>query len=216
MAATLLLDLVGSLVDSVPDLTSALNRLMISRSLPAFSREQVTRMVGDGAAVLTHRAFATHGREPDATAITDFVTDYTAHVAVGSVLYPGVLEALTALRAEGWRLAVCTNKPEKPARDLLDVMGLAPLICAVGGGDSFPVRKPDGGHVLATLALAGGEVGSAVLVGDHHNDVESGRRAGIPVVFAAWGYGVPSMAQGCAGVAQTMTEAAAMARRLLD
>ena len=66
-------------------------------------------------------------------------------------------------------MAVCTNKPEAAARSLLEALGLLPFFAAIGGGDSFPVRKPDPAHLIATLEAAGG--GAAVMVGDHRNDV---------------------------------------------
>jgi phosphoglycolate phosphatase len=215
VARTLLLDLDGTLVDTVPDLMAALNRLMLARGLPILTRQQVAAMVGDGVAVLVARGFASHGQEADSAAIAEFTADYMAHVAVGSRLYPQVLAVLGGLAGEGWRLAVCTNKPEQAARALLQALGVLPMLAAVGGGDSFPVRKPDPAHLLATLVRAGGTCDSAVMVGDHHNDVVAARAAGMPCVFAAWGYGSPGMAEGSAGVAGDITEAAAMARRLL-
>lgn len=214
MARTLLLDLDGTLVDTVPDLAAALNRLMIARGLAELSREQVTAMVGDGVAVLVTRAFAAYDRRPDATAIADFAADYGANAAVESRLYPDVLSVLTAMGRDGWRLAVCTNKPERAACDLLQAVGLLPLLCAVGGGDSFPVRKPNPAHLLATLARADGKPQRALMVGDHHNDVVAASGAGVPSIFAAWGYGPADMAAGSTAVAQDITQAAAIANRL--
>jgi phosphoglycolate phosphatase len=141
--------------------------------------------------------------------------DYTAHVAVESKLFPCVLPVLSGLADQGWRLAVCTNKPEQAARRLLEAMGLLPLVCAIGGGDSFPARKPDPAHLLGTLARAGGQADAAVMLGDHRNDMRAARDAGIPSIFAAWGYGVIGMAEGSAWVARDIAEAAAMANRLL-
>jgi phosphoglycolate phosphatase len=215
MTRTLLLDLDGTLVDTVPDLAAALNRLMRRRGQPAFSHQQVAAMVGDGVAVLVARAFAAHDRQPDAAAIAELTEDYTAHVAVESRLYPDVLPVLSDLLQQGWRLAVCTNKPERAATSLLQALGLLPLLCAVGGGDSFPVRKPDPAHLLATLARAGGRADAAVMLGDHRNDVVAAHAAGMPGIFAAWGYGPASMAAGSAAVARDITEAAAIAARLL-
>jgi phosphoglycolate phosphatase len=214
VARTLLMDLDGTLVDTLPDLAAALNRLLADRALPALTSEQVRVMVGDGVAVLVTRAFAAHDRQPDATAIADFAADYSAHAAVSSRLYPEVLPVLTGLARNGWRLAVCTNKPEKAARSLLDAMGLLPLLCAIGGGDTFPTRKPDPAHLLATLASAAGTQQAALMLGDHHNDVAAARAAGIPSIFAAWGYGSPAMADGSAAVARDITEAATIANRL--
>jgi phosphoglycolate phosphatase len=205
----------GTLVDTVPDLAAALNRLMRTRGLPEFSRDQVGAMIGDGVAVLVARAFASHNRQPDAAAVAEMTGDYTAHVAVESKLYPQVLPVLDGMVRQGWRLAVCTNKPEKAARILLEVLGLLPLFCAVGGGDSFPVRKPDPRHLLETLALTGGQTDAAVMLGDHSNDVAAARGAGILCIFAAWGYGTVGNADGCTYIAQDMMQAAMIANQLL-
>jgi phosphoglycolate phosphatase len=211
---TLLLDLDGTLVDTVPDLAAALNRLLRARGLPMLTRQQVAAMVGDGIAALVSRAFAAYDRQPDAAAIAEFGADYTSHVADESSLYPQVLAVLTGLAGDGWRLAVCTNKPERAARELLQTLGLLPLLCAVGGGDSFSTRKPDPGHLLSTLTRAGGTSDRALMVGDHHNDVVAARQAGMPSIFAAWGYGSPGMEAGSAAVARDIAHAAAIANRL--
>ncbi len=211
----LVLDLDGTLVDTVPDLAAALNRLMAARGLPGFDFPGTAAMVGDGVARLVEKAFAARGLLPDSTAIAEFSSDYAAHAAVESRLFPGVEATLRDLIGEGWRLAVCTNKPEGAARSLLDAVGLTPLMHAVGGGDSFPVRKPDPAHLLATLAAAGGQPDRAAMIGDHANDVVASRGAGVPCIFAAWGYGPPAMAEGAVAVAASMPEVAAIARRLL-
>jgi phosphoglycolate phosphatase len=211
---TLLLDLDGTLVHSVPDLADALNRLMRSRGLPSFTEAETALMVGDGVAKLVERAFAAHGLAADHAAVAEFSADYGTHAAVRSRAYPGVAEGLRSLSAEGWRLAVCTNKLEAAARSLLAALGLADCFAAIGGGDSFPVRKPDPAHLLATLRAAGGDPAHAVMAGDHANDVAAARGAGVPCIFAAWGYGLPAMAEGAAAVAQDFGELVAVARRL--
>jgi phosphoglycolate phosphatase len=212
---TLLLDLDGTLVDTVPDLESALNRLMASRDLAPFSRQDVASMVGDGVAALVAKAFAARGGAPDAMAVGDFIADYEAHVAEDSRTYPGVEDTLARLVEQGWGLAVCTNKPERAARTLLEAVGLGDVLSAVGGGDSFPFRKPDPAHVLATLAMVAGRADAAALVGDHRNDVAAASGAGVACIFAAWGYGKAEMAEGAIAVAADFTEAAAVAERLV-
>jgi len=134
---------------------------------------------------------------------------------VESTPYPGVRQGLQRLSDEGWRLAVCTNKPEAAARSLLEALGLAAHFAAVGGGDSFPVRKPDPAHLLATLRAAGGEVAHAVMAGDHANDIVAAKGAGVPCIFAAWGYGPASMAAGAIAVADDFPGMIETARRLL-
>ncbi|MEA2790589.1 MAG: phosphoglycolate phosphatase [Acetobacteraceae bacterium] len=215
MARSLLLDLDGTLVDTVPDLAAVLNRLMHARGLPEFNRNQVASMVGDGVGVLVARAFNARGQPPDSTAVAEFSADYEANIAVKSTLYPHVSQALEALARDGWRLAVCTNKPERAARALLKALGLLPLMSAVGGGDSFPVRKPDPGHLRATLLLAMGTLDQAVALGDHRNDVLAAAGAGIPCIFAGWGYGSPGMPEGCTAIANDILEAVQIANRLL-
>ena len=216
MSRTLLFDLDGTLVDTVPDLAAALNRLMRARGLGVFTRPEVAAMVGDGVAVLVARAFAARGVAGDTGAVDELTADYTTHVAVESALYPGVPAVLGGLAGDGWRLAVCTNKPEKAAAALLEALGVLPLLSAVGGGDTFPTRKPDPAHLLSTLSRAGGRPEAAVMVGDHHNDVLAGRAAGVPAIFAAWGYGSAGMAEGSVAVARDIAEAAAIAGRLVS
>jgi phosphoglycolate phosphatase len=215
MPSTLILDLDGTLVDSAPDLTAALNRLARARGLAPFDRQEVAAMVGDGARMLLARALAARNAAFDEAALDAFLADYTANAAVETRPFPGVSETLPGLAAAGWRLAVCTNKPAAAARSLLAALGLAPFFAAVGGGDSFPTRKPDPGHLLATLSAAGGAIDAAIMVGDHANDVQAATDAGLPCIFAAWGYGPPEMAAGAAGVARRFTDVPALAETLL-
>jgi phosphoglycolate phosphatase len=210
VARTLLLDLDGTLVDTVPDIAAALNRLMMSRGLALFDFHATAAMVGDGVAVLVNRAFAARGVVPDERALADFSADYGAHAAIASRPYPGVPELLRDLSAAGWRLAICTNKPVAAASALLEALDLMPLLCAIGGGDSFPVRKPDPAHLLATLAAAGGDVASAIMVGDHANDIAAAKGAGVKSVFVTWGYGPITMAAGADAVVHDIAELAAV------
>jgi phosphoglycolate phosphatase len=216
MPPTLLLDLDGTLVDSAPDLAAALNRLMAERGLEAFTVAETARMTGDGIPRLVERAFAARGCAKDAGAVGAYTTDYTRNCANATRPYPGVAATLAALRAAGWRLAVCTNKLEAPARGLLATLGLAGMFAAIGGGDSFPVRKPDPAHLLATLRAAGGSPGCAVMAGDHSNDVLAAHGAGLPCVFAAWGYGAPEMGVDADAVAARFPDLPAIAARLLE
>jgi phosphoglycolate phosphatase len=215
VARTLLLDLDGTLVDTAPDLCAALNRLMASRDLPPFTEPETAAMIGDGVAVLVGRAFAARGETPDSRAVAEFSRDYDAHVADASRPFPGVPEFLRDRAEAGWRLAVCTNKPEAAARKLLESVGLMSMMCAVGGGDSFPVRKPDPAHLLATLRRAGGEPRAAVMVGDHANDVAAAHGAGVRAVFVAWGYGPIATGQGADAIAHDLPALREAIERLL-
>jgi phosphoglycolate phosphatase len=189
-------DLDGTLVDSAPDIHAALDRMAAGRGLRPFSRTEVIRMIGDGVRVLVERALAARGQPFEAEALAAFTTDYESHAAVETRPFPGIPEALDALQAEGWRLAVCTNKPGVAPRELLEALGLLHRFDAIGAGDSFPVRKPDPGHLRGTIEAAGGATRGAVMIGDHQNDISAARGAGIPAVFVGWGYGPLAMADG--------------------
>jgi phosphoglycolate phosphatase len=194
-------DLDGTLVDSAPDIHAALDRLMARLGRPPFARAEVVRMIGDGVRVLVERALAARALPFTEAALVGFTADYTDRAAEATAPFPGVPEALAALEAAGWRLAVCTNKPVAATMALLRGLGIEGRFAAIGGGDSFPVRKPDPGHLLGTLAAAGGVPGRAVMIGDHRNDVAAAAGAGVPCVFAGWGYGTPAMAEGAAATA---------------
>lgn len=208
-------DLDGTLVDALPDLTSALNRLLAARGLAALTPPEVRPMIGDGTRKLLERALAARGAAPDAAAETAFMADYTAHVAVESRPFPGVNATLARLEQAGWKFAVCTNKSTAATKALLEALDLAHWFAALGCGDSFAARKPDPAHLGGTIALAGGVPARAVMVGDHANDIAAGRALGLPTVFAAWGYGDRQMAEGATAVAERFAALATLAPTLL-
>jgi phosphoglycolate phosphatase len=185
-------DLDGTLLDTAPDIRVAANRQLALHGLAPLTLAEITPMIGDGARVLCERAFAARGREVPPGAVEAFIADPDLEGGPLTQLFPGITALLDTLLAEGWRLAVCTNKPVIPARAVLAHFGVAEKFRAIGGGDSFPTRKPDPAHLLATMGLAGG--GRAVMLGDHANDMLAARGAGIPGIFAGWGYGAPHMA----------------------
>lgn len=190
---TVLLDLDGTLVESAPDLMRALNITLRDAGRRPLDLGAVRTLIGDGLAVLVERGFAATGPSPEPAALARAkqlcLEHYLEHCTDESFLFPGVIDTLRALRETGARLAVCTNKPLQPTRKMLDALGVAPLIEYAVGGDSYPVRKPDPAMLLRTLEDMGASARTAVMVGDSLNDVRAARGAGIPVVFANFGYG---------------------------
>lgn len=182
-------DLDGTLVHSAPGIAAALSRALAPRGHAPFDAAEVAPLLGDGARVLLERALAARGAAPDAALLDPFVAELEAQGAAASAPYAGIEAALDALAAAGWRAAVCTNKPARAARALLATLGLAPRFALVLGGDSLAVRKPDPGHLRGVLDALGAAPGEAVMIGDHANDIAAARGAGVPSVFAAWGYG---------------------------
>jgi phosphoglycolate phosphatase len=215
MQRTMVLDLDGTIANSLPDLLAAVNRSLAANGLPVLGLAELAPMVGDGGGVLLRRAFAVRGAAVSDEMVTGFVRDYAGHVAEATVAYPGVPETLERFRGQGWRLAVCTNKPLRPAEALLGRLGLAGFFAAVCGGDSFAVRKPDPAHLLGTIQAAGGDARRAVMAGDHANDIIAASGADVPGVFAAWGYGDVAMAAGASAIAGDITDLPDIAARLL-
>lgn len=192
MHRVLLCDLDGTLVDTVADLAAALNAVLAQDGLPPLDEATVRGLVGHGAARLVADGFATARAPlaPDAfdSRLARFLAVYEAAPAVHSRLYPGVPATLRKLFDGGWRLGVCTNKPQRPSEAILEALDLSWLFTAVGGGDRFPARKPDGSHILATLETMDASPEHTVLVGDSVNDLRAARDAGIPVVLVDYGY----------------------------
>jgi phosphoglycolate phosphatase len=211
----LVLDLDGTLVDSAPDLAAAMNRRMKQRNLAPFTRDEIVPMIGDGVRMLMMRAFAARKATFDEAELEAYIADYTANSTVETRLFPGVIETLRRLIDAHWLIAVCTNKPSEAARSVLSVLGVTPFLAAIGGGDSFSTRKPDPGHLLGTLRAAGGRAEAAVMVGDHANDVRAATAAGIPCIFAGWGYGSAAMAVGAASIATAFSDLPAITENLL-
>jgi phosphoglycolate phosphatase len=185
-------DLDGTLIDSAPDITSAVNRLLTVYGRPPISVAQVRGMVGDGAPILLARAFAASGAplDPDAAPeiYATFLDVYERQSASPDSIFPGVPETLDALLARGLRLGLCTNKPERVTIEVLDQLNLARFFGSVAGGDTLPVRKPDGGHVAWVVEKLGAGPDGAVMVGDNHNDIAAARGAGVPVIAVSYGY----------------------------
>lgn len=186
-ATPLLFDLDGTLVDSLPDLATALDLLRAENGLPPLTREAVRAAVGDGARKLVERCLpAGVFREEQ---LQRFLVLYGQHLVEETRPYDGIPALLQALRDRGTPLGVVTNKPVALSRALLEGLGLAPFFTVVLGGDSGPTKKPDPWMIHAALAATGGTPKTALVIGDHHTDLRAGQAAGCRTVFCGWGFG---------------------------
>jgi phosphoglycolate phosphatase len=188
----LVFDLDGTMVDTATDLIAALNDTMAADGLAPIPVTEVGHLVGSGGRVMIERGLKFHGIEPASRDIDDlqarFVTHYGRAMPGSSQPYPGLLAAMDRFAAAGWQFAVCTNKTEALARRLLDALALSGRFAAICGGDTFAVRKPEAGHLLGTIARAGGDAGAAIMVGDSRADIEAAKNGGVPVVAVTFGY----------------------------
>jgi phosphoglycolate phosphatase len=188
-------DLDGTLAATAGDVLTAVNHVLSDAGFAKLDTAHTEQLVryAHGARSLVEGAFRIHGVELDAVNALRFVDLYFDHyagcVADTSTLYAGCGMTLHQLRREGYLLAVCTNKPERHSRLLLDALGIGGRFTIIAGRDTFPYRKPDPRHLLCTIAEAGGDITRAVMIGDSEIDVATARAAGIPVVAVSFGYG---------------------------
>jgi phosphoglycolate phosphatase len=191
-ASTVVFDLDGTLVDTAPDLINALNFVLDREGLAPVPLQSARNMIGAGARKLIERSLELEGRSMSFEEVSrltgDFIDYYAAHIADASRPFEGLEAALDDLGARGYRFAVCTNKLEWLSKLLLDQLGLSARFSAICGADTFGVSKPDPAILKQTVARAGGQLSSAIMVGDAGPDIGVARRAGIPVIGVEFGY----------------------------
>ena len=189
---TIAFDLDGTLVETAPDLVGALNDTLAEAGHPPLPFEQVRLMVGRGAKALLERGFAAAGDPLDAARtppmVQRFIAVYLDRIARESRPYPGVVEALDALKTRGARLVVCTNKLTGLSMALLDALDLTTWFDAVIGADLSPAPKPDARHLIAAVDAVGGDLRRTVMVGDSATDVGAAKAAGAPCLLVSFGY----------------------------
>ena len=185
-------DLDGTLVDTAPDLINALNFILAREGLPPVPLHSARTMIGAGARKLIERGLESEDRNVSPAELArltdDFINYYAEHIADASRPFDGLEPALDDLKSRGHRFAVCTNKLEWLSKRLLDRLNLSERFAAICGADTFGVAKPDPAILRQTVARAGGEMSSTIMVGDAGPDVGVARRAGVPVIGVSFGY----------------------------
>ena len=184
--ATIVFDLDGTLVDTAPDLSNALNDVLTRRGHRPVSLETIRACVGHGARIMIEETLRRAGAENDVDRIlAEFLVHYEANIAAESRPFPGAVAVLEAFAAQGVILAVCTNKRESLSRRLLQALGLDHYFSAIGGRDTFPMSKPDPGHLTGTIVLAGGDPSHAMMIGDSEVDCARRRPPAFPLSWSA-------------------------------
>jgi len=188
-----LFDLDGTLIDSAVGIAEAVNRTLLDLGHATQDETTVRAWIGDGARLLLRRALDHAGAllPPGAefeAAYALLMRHYGASLPRQAVAYPGADEALRGLRAQGLRVALCTNKPERFIAPLLAALGWQECFEAIVGGDTLPERKPDAGPLLHIAQGFGLQAGQCLMVGDSRTDAEAAHAAAMPLALVDYGY----------------------------
>lgn len=189
---TLIFDLDGTLVDTAPDLLAATNHVLAQNGRKAVTRAQLLETISYGAREMIRRGFvltgAPHSDDQADRLFHDFIDFYVANLSVNSKPFPGCLTFLEAAKARGYKLAVCTNKLEAMARQLLTELKMDHLFEGIVGQDTAGVPKPDPAPFYAAVNACGTSTATAVMVGDSKTDVRTAKAASVPALICSFGY----------------------------
>ena len=210
-----IIDLDGTMLDTVPDFEAALNGMRADLGLTPITQDTIKPLVGKGSEKLVRDALLLDWDAARVDAVFDealaaYQRHYLAINGQRSTLFAGVIEGLQAMRAQGLRLVCVTNKPIAFTLPLLDQKGLAPYFERVFGGDSFARKKPDPMPMLGACAALDLPPSQVVAIGDSSNDAESARAAGCFVLTVPYGYnhGRPIQEINSDGIVSSLLEAA--------
>jgi phosphoglycolate phosphatase len=211
-----IIDLDGTMVDTLGDFEVALNRTLQELSLPSISRPVIEGLVGKGSEHLIRSVLTHVGGESSlyGRAWQSYQAHYLAINGQYACVFPGVVDGLRALAHHGLRLACLTNKPTRFARALMETKDLGGFFEFVSGGDLFERLKPDPLPLLRTCEALGTAPSQALMVGDSSNDARAARAAGCPVVLVTYGYnhGEPIRAVDADGFVDSIADVAALIR----
>ncbi len=188
-----MIDLDGTLLDTIPDLAAAANRMLTELDMPALPEVQIRNYVGKGIANLIERTLTNSmdgkpGADLFQRALPLYERAYREVNGKHTTMYPGVKEGLDLLRAQGYPLACVTNKSERFTLPLLDYVKLSDYFVSVVAGDTLPQKKPDPAPLLHACRHMNVAPGEMLMIGDSINDAQAARAAGCPVFCVTYGY----------------------------
>lgn len=201
-----LFDLDGTLIDSLEDLTDAVNHVRSAFFHPPLTSESVRTKVGKGVRDLVRRILPDATESEIESAVSLFRDFNRRHIADKSHLYPGILETLKELAARNIKMAVITNKSEDLGVQLMQALEINPLFDDICGGDTYPERKPSPLPLFKVAEKLGVLHHECVMVGDSINDIQAGQLANITTIGCTWGYGSTEEISGADFLAQTPRE----------
>ena len=194
---TVLFDLDGTLIDTAPDLMNAHNHVMQKFGYETKSTNEIRNLVGKGAASMIGKSLWNQARKElkkiddekiKSKMVDEFIDYYGKNIAVESKLLPGVLEFLKWCKKNNISMAVCTNKTEHLAVDLLKQINVYDYFEYVAGYNTFDYCKPDPRHLTNVIEIIQGELKKSIMIGDSETDSESAKAAGLPFILVEDGY----------------------------
>ena len=189
---TIIFDLDGTLVDSLPDMVVALNRHLSDEGRRILEIAEVRSLIGGGATEMVRSAFDLTGAaildDDLVSAVKKYMLYYKEFPAKLSKVYDDVETVLSVFNNADIKMGVCSNKSYEMVRLILESFGLFQYFYAVTGGDNVPFNKPDGRHILETLERMGTSSKNVLMVGDTVNDISAAHDISIPVIAVDYGY----------------------------
>ena len=187
---TILFDLDGTLVDTAPDLMGAHNHVMKKFGYPQKSLDDIKHIAGRGAWIMMQRTFRDEIKDEKLKKemVKEFINYYAKNIDRGSKPIKGVVKFLDWAKSKQILMAVCTNKQERLAVDLLKKINLSQYFEYIAGCDTFDFNKPDPRHLTNVIDIIGGDINKSIMVGDSEVDSQSAYNAKIPFILVEEGY----------------------------
>ncbi len=187
---TILFDLDGTLVDTAPDLMGAHNHVMKKFGYPQKSLDDIKHIAGRGAWIMMQRTFRDEIKDENLKKemVKEFINYYAKNIDRGSKPIKGVVKFLEWAKSKQILMAVCTNKQEKLAVDLLKKINLSKYFEYIAGCDTFDFNKPDPRHLTNVIDIIGGNINKSIMIGDSEVDSQSAYNAKIPFILVEEGY----------------------------
>jgi phosphoglycolate phosphatase len=186
---TILFDLDGTLLDTAPDLATALNHVLVQNGCKPLSHELIRPHVSHGAAALIRFGFDLEEDSPEFESLRQqLLTYYKEHIADSTRPFDGILELLDFIEKRGMNWGIVTNKPSWLTTPLLQALQLAERPACIVCGDTLTERKPHPAPMLHACELAGSLVHECIYIGDAERDIQAGQRAGMRTIIALFGY----------------------------
>ena len=188
----IIFDLDGTLVDSAPDLNACGNRMLKIVGRHPINLEKSKTFIGDGVRIFIEKTLHSADYAASSIEIDEieklFLNDYQNRSAELSKLYPGVKQTLEKLRQAGYRLGVCTNKPQQASESLLAKLNIDHFFEKIVGGDYYPVRKPNKQHILNLINEMEEAPEKTIMIGDNEHDAVMAKDAQVYFIFCTYGY----------------------------